>query len=516
KPKATKAPPKPPAAKPARTYRKTVRLPIGRSSLRIRVFLVVFAVLLGGASMRAVQLQGLDSQAFAAEAAAKMQSSRELPATRGEILDRNGQVMATTEPAMLVSIDPHMVRTNGADERYPMSERKQEEAEAAPAAVAAILARHLGGLPETYLELINTPESRYRVVKRKVPAVTYTAIQADMKLGFDGEGKRPWWGVFGVPDPIRVYPNRAVGASVVGFVNAEGEGAAGLEYSLEESLTGTPGQEVYDYSTYGRIPLGTNIMSPPVDGATYELTIDSDLQWMTEMALAEGMRTSKSKTGMAIVMNVHTGEILALANGPSFDSANPGAAESEDLGNRAVTEVYEPGSVQKVLTMAALADQGLVTSDTQLVVPGRIASGAGFVRDSFAHGDLNLTARGIIAQSSNVGMIMLTRQLEKETLTGYLTQFGLGDRPGTGLPGEATGQVPTADMPDYSRDQISFGQGLSVNAVQMAAAVAAVTNGGTYHQPTIIKSATAADGTEIELPEPVSRQVISEEASAEV
>jgi len=504
-----------PEGKP-RTYRKTVRLPIGRSTVRIRVFMLVFALLLGTAGLRAVQLQGLDSQAFAAEASQKMQYSRDLPATRGEIRDRNGAVMASTEPAFLVFVDPDMVQSNGADKRYRMSERKQEETEVAPGAVADILVKHLGGRKADYLELIDKKDSRYEVVKRRVPAATFSAIQADMRLGFDGEGKRPWYGVFGTPDPIRVYPNRSVASNVVGFVNGEGVGAAGFEYALEEQLKGIPGKEVFDRSTYGRIPLGTNIMEAPTDGASYELTIDADFNWMVEQALAEGMRVSGAKTGTAVVTNIDTGEILALANGPSFDSANPGAADSDDLGNRAVTEVYEPGSVQKVLTMAALADQGIVTPDTRMVVPGSIPSGGGVVRDSFAHGDLNLTARGIMAQSSNVGMIKLTRQLEKETLSNYLSSFGLGAKPGTGLPGESTGQIPGKDMPDYTRDQISFGQGLSLNAIQMAAAVGAVTNGGTYHAPKLVKSATAADGTPLELPEQESRRVISEEASADV
>ncbi|MDO5676540.1 MAG: penicillin-binding protein 2 [Propionibacteriaceae bacterium] len=517
----TKKPPRKPArpARPegrARTYRKTVRLPIGRSSVRIRVFMIVFALLLGTAGLRAVQLQGLDSQAFAAEAAEKISASRDLPATRGEILDRNGEVMATTEPAMLVFIDPDMVRTNGADKRYPMKKKKLEETEVAPGAVADILVKHLGGRKEKYLEVIDTPDSRYEIIARRVPAATFTAIQADMRAGFDGEGKRPWWGVFGTPDPIRVYPNRSVASNVVGFVNADGDGGAGFEYALNEQLKGTPGKEIFDKSTYGRIPLGTNIMEPPIDGATVELTIDADFNWMVEQALAEGMRISGAKTGTAVVSNLKTGEILALANGPSFDSANPGASDSKDLGNRAVTEVYEPGSVQKVLTMAALADQGLVTPDTRMVVPGSIPSGGGIVRDSFSHGDLKLTARGIMAQSSNVGMIKLTRNLDKETLSNYLSSFGLGAKPGTGLPGESTGQIPGKSMPDYTRDQISFGQGLSLNAIQMAAAVGAVTNGGTYYSPKLIKSITDADGNPIDLPEQVSRRVISEEASADV
>ncbi|AQP46005.1 peptidoglycan D,D-transpeptidase FtsI family protein [Tessaracoccus flavus] len=478
--------------------------------------MVVVAMLLGGAGLRAVQLQALDSQAFAAEAAAKMQSTRELPATRGSITDRNGVVMAATEPAMIISIDPDMVRTNGADKRYAMSAKKQEEAAAAPDAVAEILVKHLGGKKQTYLDLIATPDSRYEIVERKVPADVYTAIQADMKLGIDQDRRRPWFGVFADPDPIRVYPNRSVASNVLGFMNAEGEGAGGLEYSLEEGLRGTPGQTTYDRSTYGRIPLGTNVMTPAVDGNSYTLTIDSDMQWMAEQALADGVREAGAKTGKLVMMNTKTGELLALANYPSYDSTNPGAAEEEDRGNRAVTEVYEPGSVQKVLTMAALADSGLVTPATKVVVPPRIASGGGYVRDSFDHGTINLTARGIVAQSSNIGTIQLARQLPKAELSRYLQEFGLGTKPGTGLPGESTGVVPGADMADYTRDQIAFGQGLSVNAIQMAAAVSAAVNGGVYHQPRLIRSATTSDGTPIELPTPESRRVISEDASSMV
>ena len=497
----------------ARRYRKTLRLPVGRIGVRIRVFMVTLAVLLGIAGVRAVQLQGIDAQAFAAEAAAKMESTRDLPATRGTITDRNGAVMAATEPAMIVSIDPDMIRTNGADKRYAMSAKKQEEAAAAPDAVADILVEHLGGQKSTYLRLIATPDSRYEIVERKVSAAKVTALDKDMKAGFGGDSSRPWKGVFGDPDPIRVYPNRSVAANVVGFVNGDGEGVAGLEYALNADLDGTPGSMVYDWSTYGRIPLGTNIMTPAVDGNSYQTTLDLDLNWMTEQILAEYVRQAGATTGKAVVMNVKTGQILSLANGPGYDAANPGRADTSDLGNRAVTEAYEPGSVQKVLTMAALADQGLVTPTTKVVVPERIASGAGYVRDSFDHPVIKLTGAGVVAQSSNIGTILLSRQMEKATLAKYLAGFGLGAKSGVGLPGETSGSLPGADMADYTRDQISFGQALSVNAIQMAAAVNAVANGGLYVQPTILKSGTKADGTPIELPEPVTRRVVSEEAA---
>ena len=503
----------------ARRYRRSWQLPVGRSSTRIRAFMVVIALLVAVCVGRAFQLQAIDADAFADQAASKMQSTHELPATRGSITDRNGVVLAATEPAMMITVDADMVVTNGADKRYPMSEKKQEQAKAAPQAVATILARHLDGRPSDFIDILTKKRedgsySRYEVVSKQVPAATWTLIQQDMKAGMDGDGKRPWYGLFAHSDPIRTYPNRQLASNVLGFVNGEGKGVAGLEGLLEDELDGEPGQSIYDSSRYGRIPLGTNVLTPPTDGDSYTLTLDSDLQWTAEQALADGMQTSGAKTGIAVVMNVNTGEVLALANGPSFDPGLPGAAEPSDLGNRAVTDAYEPGSVQKVLTMAALADAGLVTPDTKVVVPPQIASGAGVVRDAFSHGTINLTARGVIAQSSNIGTIELTRRISKDKLSGYLSDFGLGAKPNSGMPGETSGSLPGADMADYTRDQISFGQGLSVSAIQMGAAVSAAVNGGVYHQPTIIKSGTKADGTEIPLPEPIERRVVSKDASA--
>lgn len=498
-----------------RHYKRSIRFPVGRSSTRIRGFIVVLAVLVVVVASRAFQLQAVDARAFAEQAASQMQSTRELPATRGTITDRFGTVLAETEPAMWVSIDPDMVRTNGADKRYRMSKSKQQEAAAAPKAVAQILARHLGGDVQHYLDLIETPDSNYRSVARHVPAATFTAIQADMQAGMDGDGKRPWYGVFGEPDPIRNYPNSSLAGSVIGFVDGEGRGMAGIEGQYDEQLRGEPGKEVYDRSTYGRIPLGRNVMEPAENGDNYELTLDADLQWMAEQALAQGVENAAASTGKLVALDVNTGEILALANYPSYDPADPGAVDNTgDLGNRSVTEMYEPGSVQKVLTLASLADAGLITPDTHVTVPPRIASGAGYVGDAWSHGTIQLTARGVMAHSSNIGTIEMARQMPKKQQQEYLASFGLGAKPETGLPAEATGSLPEADMADYTRDQISFGQGLSVTAVQMAAGVAAAINGGVYHQPHIIRKVTDDAGSVVDDTTVNSHRVISPEASA--
>ena len=499
-----------------RGRRHTWKLPLGRSSMRIRAFMMTLLLLVMVCVGRAVQLQALEAQSFAAQAAEKMQNTRDLLPERGSIMDRNGVVLAATQPAMHITADPDMVQSNGADKRYPMSAKKQEEAEAAPKAVAKILATHLGGNESKYLEILTAQGTRYAEIARHVPAATWTEIENDMRKGIDGDGKRRWYGLFAESDPLRTYPNRTLASNVVGFVNGEGKGAAGLEGMLDSQLAGIPGQEVYERSTYGRIPLGTSVLTPPVNGASYSLTLDADLQWSAEQALADGIATAGAKTGSILVMNPNNGEILALATAPSFDSANPGATDAGNLGNRTVTEAYEPGSTEKVLTMAALTDSGLVTPDTKVDVPASIASGSGTVTDSFEHGRIKLTARGVVAQSSNIGTIKLARQLDKGKLHEYLTSFGLGSAPGSGLPAETAGSLPGADMADYTRDQISFGQGLSVSVVQMGAALSAVVNGGTYHQPQIIRSATNPDGTPISLATPASRRVLSEEASGMV
>ena len=165
-------------------------MPLGRSGMRIRAFMMALLLLVVVCVGRAVQLQALEAQTFAAQAAEKMQNTRELLPDRGMIADRNGVVLAATEPAMHITADPEMVQSNGADKRYAVSAKKQEEAEAAPQAVAKILATHLGGSESKYLEILLTKDSKHAEIARHVPAATWTEIENDMRKGIDGDGKR--------------------------------------------------------------------------------------------------------------------------------------------------------------------------------------------------------------------------------------------------------------------------------------------------------------------------------------
>lgn len=489
--------------------RKVTRWPLSPSAGRLRVLLILIAVIFSMAAGRALQIQAIDAEAYASAAADQITVARPIPAFRGEISDRNGEILAYTEATVTVISDPEMIRTNGKFAER-MTARDVEVASTAAERIAQLLAVYAGGEVDTYLPLLTKEGSRYSVVARQVSAASYSRLSQAM----DTAGLI---GLYRESAPTRRYPSGTLAANVIGFVNAEGVGSAGLEQTLNSTLSGKSGREVYETSPNGKIPLGTSVLTPAQNGLDYQLTLDSGLQWQVEQILADRVRMTEAKSGMALVMNVKTGEVLTLANYPSFDPNKYGTYELADMGNRVVTDAYTPGSVQKVLTFAAMIDTGVVSSSDIVEVPTRVKSGDHWVGDADTHPTQEMLARGILAKSSNVGTILLARKMSKATLQSYVTAFGLGRKTGIGLPGEAKGSVPGPDMADYTRDGLAFGgSGVTVTALQEAAAVAGIANGGIYNPPTILKSRTLADGTVEEIKRGEPRRVVSEETSREV
>jgi cell division protein FtsI (penicillin-binding protein 3) len=435
-----------------------------------------------------LQLQGFDSSSYKADAL-----TRTLPLlpARGELTDRNGLVLASTQPAVAVTADPTLTAPRAAE-------------------FASVLAEYFGMSEGELMPPLTKTGTRFVYLKKKVPALTYSALATDL-------ASRDLRGIFRESDPIRTYPNGSVGASVVGFVGADGDGLAGLERTLNAQLAGVEGKETYESAPNGsKIPLGQRSITPARNGLSFQLTVDSEVQWAAERRLAEQVAKTRADSGFAIVLDVKTGQVIALANAPSYDSSRPQAARSEDRGNRAISAPYEPGSVQKVLTAAALIDSGTANPSTRVIIPGRLASGGRSIKDHFSHGVLRYTMRGVIADSSNIGTALLARQLDKQRLHDYLVSFGLGSTTSLELPGESAGIIPKPDMSDSQRDQISFGQAIAVTGIQEAAAVASVVNGGIYNPPTLIKKAIDGEGNEVAVPRAPQRRVISEKSSAEV
>lgn len=485
-----------PGRRPGRSQssrrRKAVRIPLANGVRRLHVVLIMLAMALSLCAGRLLQLQGFDSSAYAAESAAALTQKLPLLPSRGDITDRNGTVLAATEPAVAVTADPTLTGTR-------------------PYEFASVIAPELDMTVGELIPLLTKPNTHFVYLKKKVPAMTYTRMAAAL-------AEKNLYGVFRESDPIRTYPAGSLVGPLVGFVGADGSGKAGLESKLNTQLAGVEGQEEYESAPNGsKIPLGNSKITPAQNGTDYQLTLDSELQWVAQRRVAQQVSKMKADFGFAITMNIKTGEVLAMAQAPTYDSNDPKSSLKDFRNLQPVTAPYEPGSVQKILTSAALIDSGTVDETTRLSIPNRLTSGPYKIKDHFEHkDDYRLNMRGVIAKSSNIGTVMLSRQMPTEQLHRYLATFGLGAQTGIELPGEDTGILPGAQMQGLTRDRVAFGQGLTVTGIQEISAIAGLVNDGVYNPPTILKSSTDTSGTPVALPVRDSRRIVSSETSAHV
>ncbi|MCB2411588.1 penicillin-binding protein 2, partial [Demequina sp. TTPB684] len=317
--------------------------------------------------------------------------------------------------------------------------------------------------------------------------------------------------------PERLYPNGDIAGNVIGFMAEDGEnlnavGMAGAELLYEQELTGTAGSQTYERSRYGTmIPTGLHSETPAVDGSTVVLTIDRDIQYYTQEVLDQALAETGSRAGTVVVMDSRTGEILALADSGSVDPNDPGATPSNQRGSRAVSDVFEPGSTAKTITMAAALEEGVATPTSQFVAPYAYETEYRVFRDSHEHPDLKLTLAGILVNSSNTGTIQVGQQMSDETRYEYMRAFGLGEPTNLGLPNESAGLLGEWDDWDgITRYATMYGQGVAVTAVQTAQVYGVIANDGMRVSPTIVKGFESADGafTERDNAEPV--RVVSE------
>ena len=473
----------------------------GSSEFRLRAGLILVTIVLSVFAGRLVQLQGLDPQAYAARADAEGVQTVTLPATRGDIVDRNGVPIAKSVSGLMVWADPSLTR---------------DDAEQ----IARILAKRLDVDYFDTLEKLRKPDgeagSRFQYIARRVPATKANkAVEEVREAGYKGVDTRP--------DPLRDYPAGDVAANLVGFMAnpeaAKGSSTgAGLELSFDELLAGKDGKETYEVGGGNRIPLGENAVVKPVNGKDLRLTIDRDVQWYLQRVLRNAVDGVRAQSGAAVVLDSRTGEILALADYPSFDPNKPAEAREEDIKSRALSDVYEPGSVQKVLTASALLDLGLVAPLTRITVPKKLPVMDRVIGDWFPHDTLRLTLTGVIAKSSNIGTVLAAEKIRHEQLWSYLDRFGLGHRTGIGMPGETRGLVPhPTTWTDLTRATIAFGQGISVNALQMAAAVNTIANGGEFIDPSlVIGRATSKSSGEVGTETSERTRVMSPETALKV
>ncbi|MGS2587394.1 penicillin-binding transpeptidase domain-containing protein [Streptomyces hebeiensis] len=519
--------PRPATVRPAQAPRRPRpgargprRIRLGSPRPRLRLIGLGLTLVMLAFVVRLLQVQAVDASEFAAKAERSRYYTQTVPAERGEITDRAGIALATSVDAYDITADPFMFT------------RDFTKVPDAPEQAAELLAPILGVDRAGLVAKLKTPKSRYTVLaRRQTPQVwnqikdlkNVLARKASKAKADGGSGVSVLSGVFQDASSKRVYPNGDLAAGILGYVNAAGRGAGGVESMLDTELAGQDGQISYAQSGGRRVPTAGSREKPAVPGSDIELTIDRDIQWAAQKAIADQVKESKAERGYVVVQNSRTGEILAMANAPGFDPNDLSEADAAAMGNAALQDAYEPGSTSKVMSMAAVLEEGAATPGTHVVVPNRLHRGDRLFKDDVDHPTWYLTLNGVLAKSSNIGTIMATGELGRtqaeanKVLHSYLTRFGIGRPTGLGYPGETRGLL--AKPADWSTSQqytIPFGQGLSLNAVQATSVFSTIANGGVRVEPTLVRGTTGPDGRFTAAPAPERTRVVSEKTAKTV
>jgi cell division protein FtsI (penicillin-binding protein 3) len=441
---------------------------------------------------RLVQLQGLDASALATQALDSRTVKVDLPAHRGDITDIRGAVLATTIERRNITVDQTVVR--GYTRQQDAGPKVVVGVQGAASELAPVL-----GMDRAAVARALTGDRRFAYVAKEVTPDVWREVA---RLSIPG--------IYSEQASRRTYPAGDVGSAVLGFVGPDGVAHGGIEGALDVRLAGSNGSLVYEKSRDGRqIPTGLASEVEPVPGDTVRLTLDRDLQWKTQQVLAAQVQSTGAESGTAVIMDPRTGDVLALASVPTFDANDPGRSPAADRGNRALLDVFEPGSTSKVITIAAALEEGTVRPETRLIVDDTIGRGGRTFHDSHSHAPEKLTVAGVLAQSSNVGTIMVGEQLAPRTMGSYLSRFGLGAKTGVGLP-ESRGIL--ADASDWNGSQrytVLFGQGLSVTSLQAASVFATIANDGVRVTPRLVTATVAPDGGVTPAPASPSTRVLS-------
>ncbi len=407
-------------------------------------------------------VQGAD---VAAKVVQENTKSVTIAAPRGEIQDVNGLTLASTIDARDIVSDQTKIRD--------------------PRITAGLLAPILGADPEALAAHL-TGTKRFIYIAKEVSPQDAQRIQ-DLNVA----------GIYIQSSSRRVYPQGELAANVLGFVNAAGSGSGGIESTFDTLLSGTPGRIEYTQAGgHDLIATGEQNVTEPVPGTTIRLTIDRDVQWIAQRAIADRVAYAKAASGTVIVLDTTNGHIVAMATAPSFDPNHYADADAADRGNRAVSDVYEPGSTSKVMTMAAVIEEGAATPTTRFTVPWTIRwKNAATFHDHKYHPTEKLTLTGILAKSSNIGTIKAATRIGDAKLFDYLQKFGIGSSTHSRLAGESAGALrPLNTWSTTTFPTLAFGQGLSISALQVAGVFATIANDGVRVTPTVVAGTVNATG----------------------
>ncbi|VEH79974.1 Penicillin-binding protein [Corynebacterium kutscheri] len=445
-------------------------------------------------------------------------------ARRGEILDRNGQQLAYTMQSRSLTVSPTLLRSElrhvAEIEMRNSGEFYQVSGQARESRITDLVSDYLKDYSEEIPKIIDdasasTSEVNSEDILKKLESdSSYEVLVRNVDPDIAQQIAQEYHGVAADLQNIRQYPNGAIAENVLGKISYDGQGQFGFEASNDALLSGIDGRSTVDVSTNGQvIPGTTRDTVPATNGATARITLDLDLQTYVQQQIEQAVANSGAQSGEAVVLDVETGEVLAMANSDTIDPMGDiqrQIDQGKDFSNTSISAPFEPGSVAKIITAAGVIEDGLSTPDEVIQVPGSINMSGVTVKDAWDHGVVGYTTTGIFGKSSNVGTLLLAERLGEQRFNDLLNKFGIGQTTGIELPSESQGLVP--DISQWSGGtfaNLPIGQGMSWTTLQMASVYQAIANEGVRIQPRIIDRIVDASGSVIEQPEPTETKVVS-------
>jgi cell division protein FtsI (penicillin-binding protein 3) len=469
------------------------------SARRIRLLVTISVILVAVFAIRLVDFQIVRAESINETSLEKRAVTMTIPAVRGDIVDINGKVLATTVYRYDINAAPAIVRPV---ERVVDGISQVVSVESVAQELARILEVDVA---ELFPKLIGT--SHYVNLKKRVDAETHRQI---VELGI------PW--IFSDAHQNRLYPNGAVAGNLTGFVGTDGDALAGIERQFNACLAGVDGKESFEKGVDGiKIPASTVVLQEARAGRNVVLTIDADLQYQAQQVLASEVKKLDADWATAVVIEVKTGRIVLAAEAPSVDPNNPGKSKPEERGARVFQFAFEPGSTMKAITAATAIETGYANVGTQVRAPYSLRVFDHTISDSFGHPTEKWTLTGVLRFSSNTGTIKIAENIPAKTRYEYMERFGFGKPTAVAFEGETRGVLNHyKDWDGVTNYTTMFGQALSVSPVQMASAYQTLANEGVRLNPVLVAGCQDSDGNLTAVPRQNPTQVVSASTANDV
>lgn len=469
-------------------------------SFRMRIGLTMILVMLMVLGGRLFHVQGLDPAGHAQAAVSERLRSVPLPAHRGDILDSQDRVLATSVDRYDLVVDQQVVddfvRRDDATqlrEEVPVETGIAELSEVLDMDIETLTERVIGG-------------DRYSVVAR---SLTPQESEQATEIGIPG--------LYAEPVSERSYPSGSVAGSIIGFMGSDGP-LEGIEAAQDEALSGTDGERIFEVGGDGiRIPVATFEELPAEDGQDIRLTIDQDLQWFAQEAIAKKSNQYNAAWGNATVVDLTSGEILAMADSETVDPSDPGSSDELFRRPLALTQAFEPGSTGKAITFAMALEEGTLNPNDSFTVNNRYEVDGQTISDATRHPTLDMTAAGIFARSYNTGTVMIGSEVPEDTRYDYMQKVGIGEAIDIGVGAETSGVLrPPEEWDARQHLTTQFGQGYTTSVLHNLQTFQAMTNGGVSVPLRVIDSYIDADGTEHPMDTEAEERIFSEETSEQM